>query len=917
LAQVLRWDWREGVLGIRIRFKGGLRAGESLEFDDQVELVTIGRDPEKCQVALPPSEMGVGREHCSLKRVLGRYRLVVNEVNAVFFDGERAVHDQLLSQEVDIQLGKGGPELVVETVSESVLASTEGQSPAEAGRKTQAERAEASFRRSKSLIFAGLLAIAAGGWAIHEITDDVTAGETRTEDLTAKAEDLTERTGDLTERTEDLTERTEDLTQRTEDLTERTEDLTERTEDLAERTEDLEGAQRDFATSVGAKIAQLQRTSPERLRETLSTARDSVLMLVQRGEGGGEAALGTAWVVAEGRLVTNAHVVRGYEEAKEVEPHLTLVARSPQGLEFVVTAFDVHPGYDEFPRVVQNYGPLRLALLMATDETGRLADAWEQSEAVQPHIPACDVALLKVEGENLPPPLPLADVSGSPPTIGQPVGMIGYSVESFGFASTLAPTPQVRVGLVSAVTDFLVEEDPSGQLIQHSMPGSGGSSGSPVLDAEGRVIAVHSALEHAFLGGYGRIPLALAAYGQRIDLVRDLLDGAALERLQQLRKDWQEDLARYESREPTASEVLAQLTLEFQDAAFPAITRARPSQTLTLTASGSGRRSARGRVDAFEGPLLVVAFSTDRSPVRLVAPRFGRPPADPVEGQWPDVMVLPPASGALELEVIGEAGTEVELHVIEGQAPPLKRAEEMIVASWAMAYFPDLLPEAVTIEEGVTGDPLGGQRYGHSLDVTLVAGVPQLLLAMAPDRRDLDLELFDGTSMVASNLEPDWHPAIGTGPLPNDIPLRLQVVGFTEDQAFAVRHVRLLPAQPGRALQYLLDQWAWQQGLQPDLVEELSGRLEEPPPDGLPLAESRQSLELEGPGRYLIVCQPVGDQVDLDLLVSTPAGRLYAEDQRYSNWAWGTVVLEQPQRVEVLTMGQEAAAYRLSVYRGR
>jgi hypothetical protein len=111
-------------MSITIRFHEGPHAGEPQEFSDDVEMIVIGRDADKCQVVLPPELTVVGREHCALRRVLGRYRLQLNRDNLVLVGGEPGVDGQELADATSLQLGPDGPTLVIETARREDLGAT-------------------------------------------------------------------------------------------------------------------------------------------------------------------------------------------------------------------------------------------------------------------------------------------------------------------------------------------------------------------------------------------------------------------------------------------------------------------------------------------------------------------------------------------------------------------------------------------------------------------------------------------------------------------------------------------------------------------------------------------------------------------------------------------------------------------------
>ena len=116
---------------LRIRFQGGIRAGQSQEFSDDVQRIVVGRDPARCQIVFPRGETGVGREHCTFVRELGRYRLEVNPDDVVKLDGKRVSVPRTLPNECEVQLGADGPVLIVLPSLTEELPSTTGKDPQE------------------------------------------------------------------------------------------------------------------------------------------------------------------------------------------------------------------------------------------------------------------------------------------------------------------------------------------------------------------------------------------------------------------------------------------------------------------------------------------------------------------------------------------------------------------------------------------------------------------------------------------------------------------------------------------------------------------------------------------------------------------------------------------------------------------
>jgi len=492
-------------MGVTIRFQGGERAGEAVDFDDSVETIVIGRDPDKCQVVFPPGETKVGREHCALKRVLGRYRLQLNKDNPVLVDGKLAMDDQELSAAADLQLGRDGPKLVLEAVQRPDLLATETPGMRVRGRATMvrdAERAAKTGRRVGTL--AVLLLLVAGGVAYFAFR--------KTE------------------------------------------------KELAGAKEEIAGTKEELA-----RVKQREK----RLIEALKKAGPSVYMVLRRNVDGHATGRGTAWVVGDGVLATNAHVAEGFDELEAGE-RLIVRSRGPRPTDFVVTKVRIHPGYNEFEKAWEEYDPVYVY--------GR------RMEKVRSAGTACDIALLYVEDKKgLARPLTLA--SGEELAVldaGEPVGFVGYSMENMAAISLKSPNPTTQIGHITAVTDYFgakaddKEGRNTGHLIQHALPAAGGASGSPILNAEGRVVAIlHAGNVPAVLTDkvpgvsmHGRM-VRLASdsgvnFAQRADLIRELVEGREVEAQAQRAREWHRKIAEiFDSAPKLARKNLLSRLLEF------------------------------------------------------------------------------------------------------------------------------------------------------------------------------------------------------------------------------------------------------------------------------------------------------------------------------------------------------------------
>ncbi len=169
---------------------------------------------------------------------------------------------------------------------------------------------------------------------------------------------------------------------------------------------------------------------PQDLRELVKGARESVVLLRVFGPGQQEFGQGTAFVVRDGVLATNHHVI---DRAARIEA------------------------------VLASEATVAVEGLIASD-------------------PGNDLALLRIPAGSLP-PLPIATAAVEPGervvVLGNPLGLLAGSVSE---------------GIVAAVRrEGLDVDDPryrNRSLLQITAPISQGSSGSPVMNLRGEVVGV-------------------------------------------------------------------------------------------------------------------------------------------------------------------------------------------------------------------------------------------------------------------------------------------------------------------------------------------------------------------------------------------------------------------------------------------
>jgi S1-C subfamily serine protease len=294
----------------------------------------------------------------------------------------------------------------------------------------------------------------------------------------------------------------------------------------------------------------------------LSHVRPSVYAVAAQGNDGSETLLATAWVVAPGLLVTNAHVAEDILEELSQHANVHFVIRSSVAPYAVhrISAVSVHPGYEAFREAWSDYSP-------------RLQNpSGEYSPFDVPG--AYDLALLRVAGDvSLEPPLKLADEN----TLyalrpGDAIAFVGFPAEQLLDVDPSRPNPRIQTGTIVSLTTFTrtAAAPADAQLVEDSLPATGGASGSPIVNSRGEVIAVLNGGNILSDQHGGRMPNAAQVnFAQRIDLVRALLDPAETFNLKAARERWLADLQRYPSAIDEARHELSGRVADWRDGQPP------------------------------------------------------------------------------------------------------------------------------------------------------------------------------------------------------------------------------------------------------------------------------------------------------------------------------------------------------------
>lgn len=224
--------------------------------------------------------------------------------------------------------------------------------------------------------------------------------------------------------------------------------------------------------------------------------------------------MGTAWSAAKGILGTNSHVAVAFYSLEKGE---RLVCR-PQGgkaKDLHIKDVKLHPGYLRFEEILNSLRPI--------DGSGKFTA-----------ITAGDVACLYIDDADLAkqaePFQLLSDDEFKKMRAGEPAAIVGYPMEGVtgGGVNVDNPIPFQRGGSVTRITDAFAgpSDDPlKASLFAHDVSTRGGASGSPLINKDGKVIALHCASDVLGATDAGRISVQGYSYAQNVRLLRGLIDG--------------------------------------------------------------------------------------------------------------------------------------------------------------------------------------------------------------------------------------------------------------------------------------------------------------------------------------------------------------------------------------------------------
>ncbi|BAT61549.1 hypothetical protein GJW-30_1_04108 [Variibacter gotjawalensis] len=440
---------------------------------------------------------------------------------------------------------------------------------------------------------------------------------------------------------------------------------------------------RSDASKLEGAVAELERKQAAAAADSIpGPVRDKVMaaahVVVVQFADGRVSAQGTASPIGEDLLVTNAHVA---ELREQLGPKDKLIVRSPgeKGKVYEVIEHKLHPGY----RAYSSW----------KDADPIFVTAAKSCATCLPNVlagsPSYDVALLRVaRGSNLSPILEVAtteELMAMRP--GQAIGLAGYPLERIigSEVQGLSATPSIRTGMITAMTDMfnLPGDVKHRRLVQHNIPVTGGNSGSPMVAPNGKLVALLNAGNIVKAADGGRIPnAAIVNYGQRADLVRELLDGTAEANLKSELAYWTQQTASMQrgfevivpilvsqSRPSNVSETTKpQLVSESKGA----LTKSEAFSAKDREGKDSMRRQRIQPIQLKANvPTTIVAYANQQTPLQLYLVVDGQIAQQDERGTWfPAITVRSDKDQSAEVYIVGaDKDTEYRLQQYSWAAP--------------------------------------------------------------------------------------------------------------------------------------------------------------------------------------------------------------------------------------------------------
>jgi len=500
----------------------GALAGQRLEYNQ--DRVTIGRRDTN-NVVLAPDDVKASSDHCELRFQAGSWVLADRaSTNGTFVDGKEISHSVPVSTGLLFECGEGGPILMVElpddeaalspgkpvTLAPPAPAGTVMNAKPAAGAPSQAafapvgpsagedghgpstgrtafymalmtDKVQKSSKKLKIMI--GVMAVLLIGVVAFAVIMalKVDEGETKQAKLESELKTTGEKlkeTGDKLDKTDKALEETKKALAAAESkMKTAREQLATTSGKLVDLRLAIKKAEGDAKKKLEAQALKLEKTRKE-YEQKLKT-QEAALTKLKQSRGGGEA------------------IAKAMEKALYM-----LIAPTPSGEFGFCTAFAI----DKSGLLATNSHCLRMVESLKVANQAALArmnrDPSKTYRVIKwrghpkhKKLLSEDVALLWVDTGGQ--PLPVATRLAANDKVRTKLGS-GMAVYTMGFPGKVMnerqPAADFRAAVISRLTDFSngPGNTDTARVVWHSALTSKGTSGSPIFDADGEVIAVNT-----------------------------------------------------------------------------------------------------------------------------------------------------------------------------------------------------------------------------------------------------------------------------------------------------------------------------------------------------------------------------------------------------------------------------------------
>jgi V8-like Glu-specific endopeptidase len=215
----------------------------------------------------------------------------------------------------------------------------------------------------------------------------------------------------------------------------------------------------------------------------------------------------TAWAFAPNKFATNSHVSESVKKLQKKGLDV-FIALNNSDRRLRVVGVKSHPNYGKISRNYDGQKSLGISYdvaILITEET---------TDHFFPIASEYELKKLKA---------------------GYKIGFLGFPMESLASnnINVKHPVATMQTGILTSITDYWQKRSnyKNNVLLKHNLPSAGGASGSPLFNANGKVIGIHNAGNSIEVvvesnGGKNNIKriknAAMINFGQRIDLLNDI-----------------------------------------------------------------------------------------------------------------------------------------------------------------------------------------------------------------------------------------------------------------------------------------------------------------------------------------------------------------------------------------------------------